>query len=108
MTINSLYVIDSFFPLRDFIVPLFDYTCPSCDHTFDKIAKHDESVPCPKCGNIAKKDIVAPSFMLKGQGFHSPGTYVNAKQGPKLDKDFMRLSDKEQNKELGLPDDCIC
>ena len=47
-----------------------------------------------------------PTFVLKGAGFTSNGTYAKAKDGPKLDKELLRLPDKELNYECGLPEDC--
>lgn len=36
-------------------MPMYDYKCGACDHTFEKIVKSDnrldaEQEPCPKCG----------------------------------------------------------
>ena len=90
-------------------MPIFDYICPNpeCQHTFDELAKSSDTVvECPKCTTVSKRQISAPSFILKGSGFYSSGTFTNSKQGPKRDAEFDRLSDREQNIELGLPEDC--
>ena len=88
-------------------MPIFDYFCPRCHHNFDELVKrYDDPVDCPECRTQANRQLAAPSFILKGSGFYSPGTFTKSKEGPKLDKEFMRLSDRDQNIELGLPADC--
>lgn len=52
------------------------------------------------------KQLCAPTFVLKGAGFSSNGTFSRAKDGPKLDQDLLRLSDRDLNIECGLPPDC--
>jgi putative FmdB family regulatory protein len=30
-------------------MPLFDYTCKKCEHTFEALVFGDEAVECPEC-----------------------------------------------------------
>lgn len=32
-------------------MPIFEYRCPACEHTFEELVRKDETVPCPKCGD---------------------------------------------------------
>lgn len=87
---------------------VFNYQCTNetCQHTFEAFVKSsDQVVQCEKCQSPTEKRLTMPAFTLNGEGFYSRGTFAKAKDGPKLDKDLLRLSDRELNKELGL--DCL-
>lgn len=30
-------------------MPLYEYACPQCDHTFEELVGGDEKVQCPQC-----------------------------------------------------------
>lgn len=30
-------------------MPLYDYTCQECDHTFEELVRNGEAVECPQC-----------------------------------------------------------
>jgi putative FmdB family regulatory protein len=30
-------------------MPLYDYACPDCSHTFEALVRNGESVECPHC-----------------------------------------------------------
>ena len=54
-------------------MPIFDYQCSKCDHTFEAIQKISDAVltDCPECGeSTLKKMVSAPSFRLKGGGWY--------------------------------------
>lgn len=53
-------------------MPIYEYTCRSCDHEFERILRAGaENPPCPECdGEVAKK-ISLSSFQLKGGGWYS-------------------------------------
>ena len=89
-------------------MPIYDFTCKNCNTTFEAFAKIEtRELDCPECEGTAVRQISAPAFQLKGDGFYGRGSFTKAKQGPKLDEDFMKLSDAEMNKELGLPEDTV-
>lgn len=84
----------------------FDYRCCNCNHEQEIFSKdHEEPKPCPKCNTIMAKQLTAPAFTLTGVGVYSTGTYSKAKDGPKIDKELLTLSDRELNIECGLPPD---
>jgi len=54
-------------------MPIFDYQCTACGHTFDVLQKAGEGVlrKCPDCGKLKlKKLLAAPNFHLKGSGWY--------------------------------------
>lgn len=84
---------------------LYNYQCKTCNHAFEAFVKvYDQKVPCEKCNSETEKRLTMPAFILKGVGCYSNGTYSKAKEGPKLDQDLLKLSDKDLNRELGLPE----
>lgn len=69
-------------------MPLYEYRCPKCSHTFEKIVKiSDPNPPCPniqvvaveegwteqRCDHETEKLISRTSFALKGGGWYSDG-----------------------------------
>lgn len=54
-------------------MPIFDYQCTACGHTFDALQKVGEGAlrKCPECGKLTlKKLLAAPNFVLKGTGWY--------------------------------------
>ena len=57
---------------------MYEYRCPECGHTFEKLQKFgDGAPPCPKCEHApAEKQIsTGTGFLLKGYGWHKPGLH---------------------------------
>jgi putative FmdB family regulatory protein len=55
-------------------MPIFDYNCKACGHTFDVLQKLGAGplVDCPECGQPElKKLLSAPAFHLKGKGWRN-------------------------------------
>lgn len=51
-------------------MPIYAYTCPKCDETFDHLARRmDEAAPaCPKCGHSkTAKALTAPAIGASAQ-----------------------------------------
>jgi len=62
-------------------MPIFDYKCEACGHTFDVLQKAGEGPlrKCPECGKLKlKKQLAAPNFHLKGSGWYK----TDFKDGP--------------------------
>ena len=54
-------------------MPIFDYHCAACGHTFDVLQKVGEGAlrKCPQCGKLKlQKQMAAPNFHLKGSGWY--------------------------------------
>ncbi|MDP6615968.1 MAG: zinc ribbon domain-containing protein [Gammaproteobacteria bacterium] len=55
-------------------MPIFDYRCQACGHTFDILQKlgADALTDCPECGQPElRKLLSAPAFHLKGKGWRN-------------------------------------
>ena len=54
-------------------MPIYEYQCPKCQHTFEEWVKASEShgqEPCPKCGEPSSRIMSHTSFVLKGGGWY--------------------------------------
>ena len=54
-------------------MPIYEYQCQACGHSFDALQKISEGVlrKCPECGKLKlKKMVSAPNFHLKGSGWY--------------------------------------
>ncbi|MCP4273258.1 MAG: zinc ribbon domain-containing protein [Gammaproteobacteria bacterium] len=54
-------------------MPIYEYKCNSCEHTFDKLQKISDPAftDCPDCGEPELKKLVsAAGFRLKGSGWY--------------------------------------
>jgi putative FmdB family regulatory protein len=54
-------------------MPIYGYACSNCDYEFDVLQKISapKLVDCPECGEATlKKQLSAPKFRLKGQGWY--------------------------------------
>jgi putative FmdB family regulatory protein len=53
-------------------VPLYEYQCKNCGHTFEKIQSFSapEEKECPKCGGPVEKLLSAPAVQFKGTGWY--------------------------------------
>ena len=57
-------------------MPIYEYRCKKCDHSFEKLMRHnerDDTQLCPKCENKTKRIVSKSSFSLKGGGWASDG-----------------------------------
>ena len=51
-------------------MPIFDYQCTKCGHSFDALQKLGEAPlkKCPECGKAALEKLVStPAFQVKGK-----------------------------------------
>ncbi|WP_298997917.1 zinc ribbon domain-containing protein [uncultured Desulfovibrio sp.] len=54
-------------------MPIYEYQCPKCQHTFEEWVKVSEShgqEPCPECGEPSPRIMSHTSFVLKGGGWY--------------------------------------
>jgi putative FmdB family regulatory protein len=55
-------------------MPIFDYSCKACGHSFDILQKlgAEPLADCPECGQAELKKLMsAPAFHLKGKGWRN-------------------------------------
>ena len=80
-------------------MPIFDYQCQACGHSFDVLQKAGEGVlrKCPECGKLKlRKLAAAPNFHLKGSGWYK--TDFRDKGKPGADKSADKSADKAGDK----------
>jgi len=53
-------------------VPLYEYECAECCHTFERRQRFDEEpvAMCPSCGGKSRRVIHATPIIFKGSGFY--------------------------------------
>src|SRR4051812_32307717 len=53
-------------------MPLYEYECDACGHSFEKIQKFSDPLEdtCPKCGGHVHKLMSSPAIQFKGSGFY--------------------------------------
>lgn len=53
-------------------MPLYEYQCKKCHHTFEKIQKFSDPLvkDCPKCGGAVEQLLSAPAIQFKGTGWY--------------------------------------
>ena len=54
-------------------MPLYEYRCNACDHSFERIVKFSDPPlkTCPKCGKDAVHQVLhAPAVQFKGSGWY--------------------------------------
>lgn len=53
-------------------MPIYEYSCGSCKHKFEKLMKMSASSPkCPECGAERSEKLVSQgSFQLRGSGWY--------------------------------------
>jgi putative FmdB family regulatory protein len=42
-------------------MPIYDYRCSKCGHSFEQLVKPDEKPPCPKCGAKKAERLFSPN-----------------------------------------------
>ena len=53
-------------------MPLYEYQCTKCKHTFEKIMKFSDPpvTKCPECGGKVQQLLSAPAIQFKGTGWY--------------------------------------
>jgi len=84
-------------------MPIYEYTCPSCGHTFDhfwlsiKAAEEGPAPVCPACGSHETRRIVSQVAVLGTLGGLTPAEQASANaQAERLAK----ITPKEQIEKL--------
>jgi len=68
-------------------MPLYEYQCDECGHTFEKIQKFSDPLEdtCPKCGGPVRKLMSSPAIQFKGSGWYITDYAKKDSTGPKPD-----------------------
>ena len=78
-------------------MPLYEYRCKKCKHTFEKIQKFSDPLvkKCPECGGPVEQLLSAPAVQFKGSGWYvtdyakkgAPGSSSESSSGTSSAKD---------------------
>ncbi len=50
-------------------MPIYEYACPACGHSFEKIQRTDlHQAPCPVCGKLANRIVSRPASTAASNG----------------------------------------
>jgi len=57
------------------VMPIYEYRCKACGHTFEAIQKLDDRPrsKCPECSGKLEKLVSRAAFQLKGGGWFNEG-----------------------------------
>ena len=80
-------------------MPIYEYACKSCEHTFDALQKMSDPrlVDCPECGEPSlRKLLSAPKFRLKGQGWYETDFKTGDKRNIAGDSDKKSTTDTKK------------
>jgi len=66
-------------------VPLYEFKCKKCGHSFERIQKFSDADPksCPKCGGKLENVLHAPAVQFKGAGWYVTDYGSKGKSGSK-------------------------
>jgi putative FmdB family regulatory protein len=85
-------------------MPIYEYTCTACEHTWDarrSVAERDESLPCPECeiNESMRATVYEMRFNLPGDDWPSK----NDRVGKQMASKNTRLSAKEEEMKRDAP-----
>jgi putative FmdB family regulatory protein len=68
-------------------MPLYEYQCKKCKHTFEKIQSFSDPPikKCPQCGGPVEKLLSAPAVQFKGTGWYVTDYASKGKAKPATD-----------------------
>ena len=81
-------------------MPIYGYICENCEHTLDALQKmsDDPLVDCPDCGEPRlKRQLSAPRFRLKGQGWYETDFKTDNQRNLHGDKEPAKKDDKKSD-----------
>lgn len=81
-------------------MPIYEYQCVSCGHTFEQIQKISEKpvAQCPKCKKGVQKLVSKAAFHLKGAGWY----VTDYKKSSQSSKEEVKTEPKTEEKK-GIP-----
>ncbi|MGZ4787880.1 MAG: FmdB family zinc ribbon protein [Terriglobales bacterium] len=80
-------------------MPLYEYQCTKCKHTFEKIQKFSDPpvTECPKCGGKVEQLLSAPAIQFKGAGWYVTD-YAKKSGSPGSEKSGSDISSSSESK----------
>jgi putative FmdB family regulatory protein len=63
-------------------MPVYDYRCPACGHSFEELVRRGEAPSCPHCGNTApEKQLSAPFAPGRSKAARASARQQAAREG---------------------------
>lgn len=62
-------------------MPMYDFVCTACGHTFEDLVSGEATPPCPRCGAATERQVSAPSPLKTGAFPFKPGPVRPMGQG---------------------------
>jgi putative FmdB family regulatory protein len=87
-------------------VPIYEYACKKCQHTFDALQKMNDEplLDCPACGEPELRRLIsAPRFRLKGAGWYETDFKKDNQRNVHKTDDDAPKKDKADSKSDGAP-----
>ena len=80
-------------------LPLYEYQCTKCKHTFEKIQKFSDPpvTKCPECGGKVEQLLSAPAIQFKGAGWYV-NDYAKKSGSPSGSKGGSDVSSSSESK----------
>ena len=81
-------------------MPIYAYICKNCDHDLDALQKiaDEPLLDCPACGEPElKRQLSAPRFRLKGQGWYETDFKKDNQRNIAGDKDTSKSESKKSD-----------
>ena len=85
-------------------MPIYGYACTNCGHSLDALQKiaDDPLVDCPECEKPAlKRQLSAPRFRLKGQGWYETDFKSDNKRNIAGEKEPKKGDEKKGDEKKG-------
>lgn len=64
-------------------MPIYDYHCDHCGHTFSQVQSYTDATleKCPSCGRRPRKLMATPAIVFKGGGWYKTDSRAKPKDG---------------------------
>ena len=69
-------------------MPIYDYHCDHCGHTFSAVQSYTDATleVCPSCGKKPRKLMATPAIVFKGGGWYKTDSRITPSEGGATDK----------------------
>ena len=87
-------------------MPLYEYKCGKCGHTFEKIESYSapETTKCPNCGAKAERQLSSSAIQFKGTGWYVTDYAGKSAAGKSGDGDSKPAAAKDDSSAAKKPE----
>jgi len=79
-------------------MPMYDFDCPDCGQSFERLAKFEETIRCERCGAVTMRRFPSPNVIDDSV----PGGFVIENMGHKPMKFYSKSEYKREMELRGL------